>query len=103
MIAKVTWRITICLLACMTAAAADATKHWAFVKPVRPALPEVRNAQWPRNAIDYFVLARLEKEGIAPSAEASRETLVRRLYLDLIGLPPYLAEDRLKAELQTFG
>ena len=66
----------------------ERTRHWAFIKPVRPALPQVRNMEWPRNGIDYFVLARLEKEGSAPSPEASRETLVRRLYLDLVGLPP---------------
>lgn len=63
-------------------------KHWAYVKPVRPALPEVKNKAWPRNAIDYFVLARLEKEGLQPSPEAPKETLLRRVYLDLIGLPP---------------
>ena len=81
-------RLCICLLACITATAADATKHWAFSKPSRPPLPQVHDPSWPRNAIDYFVLARLEKEGIAPSPEANRETLIRRLYLDLIGLPP---------------
>src|SRR5687767_10222700 len=84
-------RVGICLLACVAAAsgaATNASKHWAFIKPLRPALPQVRNTQWPRNAIDYFVLARLEKEGIAPSPQAERATLVRRLYLDLIGLPP---------------
>jgi hypothetical protein len=69
-------------------AAPKAEKHWAFVKPSHPAQPQVRNGQWPRNGIDYFVLARLEKDGISPSPEASRETLVRRLYLDLLGLPP---------------
>lgn len=83
------WRVGICLLACMTSGAAPkAEKHWAFVKPSHPAQPQVRNGQWPRNGIDYFVLARLEKDGISPSPEASRETLVRRLYLDLLGLPP---------------
>src|SRR5688572_7066291 len=76
-------------------------QHWAFVKPSRPAIPQVRNAAWPRNAIDYFVLARLEKERIAPSPEADLVTLIRRLHLDLTGLPP--APDRLKAELRTFG
>src|SRR5439155_4164674 len=99
-------RVAICLLTCTLAirgAVPDANKHWAFIKPTRPALPQVRKASWPRNAIDYFVLARLEKEGIAPSPEASRETLVRRLYLDLVGLPPDADSDRLKAELQTFG
>jgi len=62
--------------------------HWAFVPPVRPALPEVRNAKWARNPLDLFVLARLEKEGLQPSPEAARETLIRRVSLDLTGLPP---------------
>lgn len=62
--------------------------HWAFRKPVRPRLPEVQNGEWPRNPVDQFILARLEEEGLAPSPEADRTTLVRRLYLDLIGLPP---------------
>src|SRR5262249_3517242 len=63
-------------------------RHWAYVKPVRPTPPAVRNATWPRNAIDHFILARLEKEELAPSPEASPEQLIRRVYLDLIGLPP---------------
>ncbi len=62
--------------------------HWAFVAPVRPALPQVKNAAWIKNPIDAFVLARLEKEGLQPSPEADRVTLIRRLSLDLIGLPP---------------
>jgi hypothetical protein len=61
--------------------------HWAFVPPKQIALPAVKNKAWPRNPIDYFVLARLEKEGLKP-AEADRYTLVRRVTLDLIGLPP---------------
>jgi len=69
-------------------AAHDPTKHWSFVAPVRPALPSVTRAEWPRNPIDRFVLARLEKEGLSPSAEADRVTLIRRLHLDLLGLPP---------------
>ncbi|HEV3143623.1 MAG TPA: DUF1549 and DUF1553 domain-containing protein [Gemmataceae bacterium] len=77
----------------LTAGAAEPTKaHWAFQPPVRPARPAVKNGTWPRNAIDYFILARLEKEGIAPSPEADRFTLIRRLYLDLIGLPPSPAD-----------
>jgi len=64
--------------------------HWAFEPPRRPALPEVHNTGWPKNEIDYFVLARLEAEGLKPSPEADRYTLIRRLYLDLIGLPPPL-------------
>ncbi len=63
-------------------------QHWAFVAPVRPALPRVENKSWVRNPIDHFILARLEKEGLAPSPEADRVTLLRRLSLDLIGLPP---------------
>ncbi len=67
-------------------------KHWAFVKPERPALPEVKNKDWVRNPIDRFVLARLEREGLSPAPEASKETLIRRVSLDLTGLPPTLAE-----------
>src|SRR5262249_35608649 len=69
-----------------------ARMHWAFVAPVRPALPAVRNAGWPRTPLDHFVLARLEKEGLAPSPEADRVTLFRRLHLDLVGLPPLPAD-----------
>ena len=64
------------------------SKHWAFAPPQRPKQPKVKNTTWVRNPIDSFVLARLEKEGITPSAEADRETLIRRLSLDLTGLPP---------------
>jgi mono/diheme cytochrome c family protein len=74
------------------AAAAAASKHWAFRPPVRPPEPAVRNARWVRNPIDRFILARLEREGIAPSPEADRLTLIRRLSLDLLGLPPSVAE-----------
>jgi len=69
-------------------AAAGPTRHWAYVPPVRPTPPQVRNGDWVRNPIDAFVLARLEEEGLTPSAEADRETLIRRLSLDLVGLPP---------------
>src|SRR4051812_37384630 len=62
--------------------------HWAFTPPVRPDVPEVRGKDWGRTPIDRFVLARLEKEGMKPSHEADKITLLRRLYLDLIGLPP---------------
>ncbi|MBI2924505.1 MAG: PSD1 domain-containing protein [Verrucomicrobia bacterium] len=63
-------------------------KHWAFLAPHRPPLPTVKRASWVRNPVDRFILARLEREGIAPSPEAHRVTLIRRLSLDLIGLPP---------------
>ncbi len=66
--------------------------HWAYVKPVRPALPSVKDAAWARNPIDNFILARLEKEGVKPSPEARPETLLRRVYLDLTGLPPSVKE-----------
>jgi len=69
-----------------------AKKHWAFIPPVRPALPPVKNARWVRNPIDRFVLAKLESEGLRPSPEADKATLLRRLSLDLIGLPPTPAE-----------
>ncbi len=67
-------------------------KHWAYETPVRPELPPVKDVGWPRNPVDHFVLARLEREGLAPSAEAARETLIRRVSLDLTGLPPTPAE-----------
>ncbi len=66
--------------------------HWAFVAPVRPSLPPVKNRAWPKNAIDYFVLARLEREGWQPASEADRATLLRRVSLDLTGLPPTIQE-----------
>ena len=78
--------------------------HWAYRRPSRPPLPEVRNTGWVRTPIDRFVLARLEKEGLSPSPEAPLETLVRRVSLDLIGLPPSPAEvDAFLAEAQRNG
>ncbi|HKS97677.1 MAG TPA: PSD1 and planctomycete cytochrome C domain-containing protein, partial [Terriglobia bacterium] len=63
-------------------------KHWAFVSPKRPPVPKVNRPAWPRNPIDNFILSRLESEKLAPSPPADRVTLLRRLSLDLIGLPP---------------
>src|SRR5215813_1744718 len=63
-------------------------RHWSFTAPTRPALPEIKNVDWPKNAIDLFTLERLEREGMAPAPEADRATLVRRVTLDLTGLPP---------------
>ena len=68
------------------------SQHWAFVAPQRPALPNVKESQRVQNAIDRFILARLEKEGMQPAPEADRATLVRRLALDLTGLPPTISE-----------
>jgi hypothetical protein len=66
--------------------------HWSFIKPERPALPAVKNLAWIRTPVDRFILARLEAAGLAPSPEADRRTLARRLWLDLTGLPPEPAE-----------
>ena len=66
----------------------QATEHWAFRPVSRPATPPVRDAAWPQTPIDSFVLAKLEGAGLTPGVEASRRTLIRRLYLDLLGVPP---------------
>ena len=71
---------------------AKAETAWAYRKPVRSALPSVRNAPWIRNPIDAFVLAKLEAAGLQPSPEASRAVLVRRVTFDLLGIPPTPAE-----------
>ncbi len=64
--------------------------HWAFIPPKSPFVPNTQNQRWARNGIDQFVLARLEAEGLSPSAPASREMLIRRAAFDLTGLPPTL-------------
>lgn len=71
---------------------AHRTDHWSFSKPERPTVPAASRPEWTRNPIDNFILARLDQEGLAPAPEADRETLLRRLSLDLIGLPPTLEE-----------
>lgn len=63
-------------------------KHWSFIPPRRDELPKVKRTEWLRNPIDHFVLARLEKEGLQPAPEASKATLLRRVSLDLTGIPP---------------
>jgi hypothetical protein len=67
-------------------------KHWSFIPPTRPPLPQVKNRDWSRNGIDFFILDRLEREGLAPSPETDRAALIRRVTLDLTGLPPTLEE-----------
>ncbi len=67
-------------------------QHWAFVAPVRPAVPDAGNSAWVRNPIDNFVLTKLNRENLKPSPEADKTTLLRRLSLDLIGLPPTIEE-----------
>ncbi len=77
------------LAGALTSGLLDAqTAHWAYRAPVRPAEPEVARSDWPRNPIDSFVLARLEAEGRTPAPRAEPARLLRRLHLDLIGLPP---------------
>jgi YD repeat-containing protein len=76
------------LLRKWVAAGADYRQHWSLVPPTRPVVPKVSDAAWARTPIDAFLLARLEREGLKPSPEASKETLLRRLSLDLTGLPP---------------
>src|SRR5262249_40365591 len=71
---------------------ASHSQHWAYAALRRPALPKVKNADWPRNGVDRFVLARLESAGLTPSAEADRVALIRRVTFDLTGLPPTVAE-----------
>ena len=73
-------------------------KHWAFQPVRRPELPVVSDAVWSRNPIDRFVMARMAAEGVRPVEEADRPTLIRRLYLDLIGLPP--TPDQVRAFLE---
>jgi len=80
------------ILRAWVAAGAEYQTHWAFVPPRQAPLPEVRTADWPRNAVDYFILHRLESEGLSPNPPADRHVLVRRVYLDLIGLPPTVEE-----------
>jgi hypothetical protein len=82
--------------------ATEKATHWAFLPPSRPAEPPVKEVSWARNSIDRFILARLEKEGLKPSPEADKITLIRRLSLDLTGLPPTIEEvDRFVADPAT--
>ncbi len=74
------------------AAGADWREHWSLIPPKRTPPPDVKHKIWPRNAIDAFILARLEREELSPSSPASKETLLRRVTLDLTGLPPTLRE-----------
>ena len=67
---------------------ANYSDHWAFVAPFRPELPKLASPNWARTPVDHFVQAKLEAEGLTPSPEADRATLIRRLHIDLIGLPP---------------
>src|SRR5262249_47956981 len=68
------------------------SSHWAFVAPTKPAVPMTKDMSWAKTDVDRFLLARMETEGLQPSPEADRTTLIRRATLDLTGLPPTLAE-----------
>ncbi|MCE9526250.1 MAG: DUF1549 domain-containing protein, partial [Planctomycetales bacterium] len=66
--------------------------HWSFIPPKRPSMPEVSDSAWPRSGLDHFILNRLDREGLKNSPEAPKTTLLRRVTLDLTGLPPTPAE-----------
>ena len=76
-------------------------QHWAWMPLARPPLPDVKQVAWPENCVDYFILAELESEGLAPAGQADRATLLRRLKFDLHGLPPTLEEQRRFLEDRT--
>ncbi len=71
---------------------AEYKPHWAFIKPEKKNLPEIQQKDWTKNAIDHFVLHKLEEKDLKPSPEADKETLLRRVSLDLTGLPPTVEE-----------
>ncbi|HEX6181513.1 MAG TPA: DUF1549 domain-containing protein, partial [Chitinophagaceae bacterium] len=64
--------------------------HWAFIAPVKSPLPEIKNREWARNEIDYFIAEKLQQQGLEPNEEADRERLLKRIFIDLTGLPPSL-------------
>src|SRR4051812_29571865 len=84
--------------AAASAAPQAAKHHWSFTPPVRPTIPDVKNEPWVRNPIDAFVSAEHDKHGLSPRPEAPKHVLLRRVYLDLIGLPP--TRDQLHAFLE---
>src|SRR5690554_4152679 len=71
---------------------AEYKTHWAFLPPKDPIVPETSDSSWPQNEIDRFVLSNLEKMGLRPNEKASREKLLRRIFFDLTGLPPSVAQ-----------
>ncbi len=87
------WRTIFCIMA-FSAFVLEGREgeHWAFLKPQRHQPPKVKKVDWPRNAIDHFILAELENKTLKPSQQADKTTLLRRVHLDLIGLPPSPAE-----------
>ncbi len=67
-------------------------KHWSFVPPIKTALPKIENEDWAKNEIDYFIAEKMEEKGLTPNKIAEKETLIKRAYIDLNGLPPTYAE-----------
>ena len=67
-------------------------KHWSFVAPIKTALPKIENEDWAKNEIDYFIAEKMEEKGLTPNKIAEKETLIKRAYIDLNGLPPTYAE-----------
>lgn len=82
-----TWASALLWFVATTVSSVDAN-WWSYQPIVRPALPTVKNAAWPHNNLDRFILAKLEEKNLQPSPEAAPRTLIRRLYFDLLGLPP---------------
>ncbi|MCH2399946.1 MAG: DUF1549 domain-containing protein, partial [Pirellulales bacterium] len=80
------------------ASSEEDSQHWSYRPVSRPEVPAVRATQWVRNPIDAFVLAQLEERAWTPAAPASPAALMRRLYLDLVGLPPTLQEQKTVSE-----
>ena len=81
-------RIALTLTCAFAAVGAEASDHWAFQPVTRPSVPAVSGAAWPSGALDHFVLAKLRENGMQPARRAGRRTLIRRVTLDLTGLPP---------------
>ena len=81
-------RIALTLTCAFGAVGAEASDHWAFQPVTRPSVPAVSGAAWPSGALDHFVLAKLRENGMQPARRAGRRTLIRRVTLDLTGLPP---------------
>jgi len=79
------------LLAAWIAQGAKYEKHWSYISPTRPVLPKTEDESWVKNPIDRFVLAELERQGIAPTQRADTRTLARRVHLDVVGLPPEIS------------
>jgi hypothetical protein len=77
--------------------------HWSYTAPIRPSLPELKDHTWPAQAVDHFILSKLEAEEIRPSPQAAPSTLARRLHLDLTGLPPSAEDTRRFSEALAKG